>query len=70
MERKLRDKFIDELQKQKKIENYEIKIRPIIREIIAECDDIGDLGQYSKSLHPATIAKISARVDQSDGSSS
>lgn len=33
MEKKLRDKFINDFHKQKKIDNYEINIRPIVLEI-------------------------------------
>lgn len=59
MERNLRDKFINELQKQNKIDNYEINIRPIIQEIAKKClDDNESLNDYRKYLHPGTISKL------------
>ena len=34
IERKLRDRFIRELQKQRKIDNYEVNITPILKQIL------------------------------------
>lgn len=68
IERKLKDKFIRDLQKQSKIDNYEINITPILQEILKHdmCDQ--NLTYYKDILHPRTSARIAMNFKADDES--
>ena len=64
IERKLRDSFIRELQKQRKIDNYDIKITPVLKQILQFDKYFKNKNHdFKDALHPSTYVRIDTYLD-------